>query len=179
MLLWIRLAAQAASTGEENLPQIGDHSLRILSSNVLELILINTKAPDPAGVTDWDLVNGSFQFQAPSPTSFAVTVDGQAATIQSAIGFKRRPLYAPYADRDLRIQNCLYLQLSQPISDNQVVEVKNPSHSLWAAGVQYLAAADPLRYSPAIHVNQEGYVPSLPKKVTPFCSMCVSCTPPG
>jgi hypothetical protein len=26
------------------------------------------------------------------------------------------------------------------------------------------AACDPLRYSPAIHVNQEGYAPALPKK---------------
>src|SRR5207249_8151413 len=30
--------------------------------------------------------------------------------------------------------------------------------------MQFATTADPLRYSPAVHVNQEGYVPSLPKK---------------
>jgi len=47
-------------------------------------------------------------------------------TVQS-VGFKRRPLYAPLAVRDLRIDNCLYLQLATAIADDQTVEVKNPA----------------------------------------------------
>jgi len=56
--------------------------------------------------------------------------------------------------------------LATPVADNQTVEVKNPTALLWPTSVQYVAKAEPLRYSPAIHVNQEGYVPSFPKKAT-------------
>src|SRR2546425_978871 len=76
--------------------------------------------------------------------------------------FKRRPLYAALTVRDLRIENCLYLQLANPIADGQQVEVKNPTGSLWPSSIGFSATATPLRFSPAIHVNQEGYVPSFP-----------------
>jgi len=145
------------------LPKPGDNTLHILSATLLELRLINTKPPDPATVTQWNFVNANFQFQAPSVSQFAVTVNGQSVAVQ-AVGFKRRPLYAPNLQRDLRIDNCLYLQLASPVADGQLVAVANPGGALWGANVQYAATADPLRYSPAIHVNQEGYLPSLPKK---------------
>jgi len=39
--------------------------------------------------------------------------------------------------------------------------VKNQSGALWPSTMQFKTTTDPLRYSPAIHVNQEGYVPAL------------------
>ncbi|HZO85780.1 MAG TPA: glycoside hydrolase family 9 protein, partial [Verrucomicrobiae bacterium] len=145
------------------LPRPGDYTLHILSPNVLELVLINTKAPDPARVDSWDLVNGGTQFQAPQPSAFLVTANGQPIAVQ-AVGFKRRPLYAPAWKRDLRIQNALILRLGSPVLDGQIVEVRNPAGSLWGADKQFIAVADPNRYSPAIHVNQHGYAPNLPKR---------------
>ena len=145
------------------LPKVGDHSLRILSPTLLELRRINSKAPDPARVDAWDFVNSSGQLQTPPVSQFAVTVNGQSVAVQS-VGFKRRPLYAPLVPRDLRIENAIYLQLAAPIADQQSVEVKNPDGSLWPATMPFVATTDPLRFSPAIHVNQEGYVPSFPKK---------------
>ena len=145
------------------MPLAGDNSLRILSPTLLEVRRINSKQPDPARVDAWDFINASGVLQAPPVTQFAVTVNGQAVTVQS-VGFKRRPLYAPLVTRDLRIENCLYLQLAAPIADNQTVEVKNPSATLWPATMPFVATADPLRNSPIIHVNEEGYVPAFPKK---------------
>src|SRR5690606_32044110 len=50
-------------------------------------------------------------------------------------------------------------------SDGQTIVVKNPNGSIWNDdNVQYTATVDPLRYSPAIHVNQEGYMPNFSKK---------------
>ena len=164
VVMTMATGAAVALAGEETMPRVGDHSLRIISPTLLELVYINTKSPDPARVQTWDLVDASYQFQSPALQDFLVTADGQSIAVQSIAGFKRRPLYAPVADRDLRIQNCLYLQLSKSVLDNQVVEVKNPTATLWASTVQYLTTADPLRYSPVLHVNQEGYLPSLPKK---------------
>ena len=163
------LIAPAPASGSEvdyldlTLPALGDHTLHVLTPTLLELQRINTKPPGTAPVDSWDFVDANSVFQAPTLTQFAVTVDGAPVTV-TAVGFKRRPFYAPVLVRDLRIENSLYLQLSTSVADGQVVVVTNPSGDLWAASESYTATTDPQRYSPAIHVNQEGYVPGLPKK---------------
>lgn len=142
---------------------VGSYGLRILSPTLLELTLITTKQPDPATVTEWNFVNSSGALSAPSASQFTVTAGTQTLAVQS-VGFKRRPLFAPLQVRDLRIENHLYLQLASAISDGQAVEVKNPNGSLWSTNIQFTAQADPSRWSPAIHVNQEGYMPAYSKK---------------
>src|SRR5207248_9823563 len=119
------------------LPPIGSNVLHVLTPTLLEVKLINTKQPDPARVGQWDLVNSSGQFVPPSAGEFAVTVNGQTISV-IAVGFKRRPLYAPLAAYDLRIENSLYLQLASPVSDNQTVEVKNPDGTLWPPSLRYV-----------------------------------------
>jgi len=143
-------------------PSVGANALRVLSPTVLELRQLNTKAPDPAQVPSWNLVNASGQFVAPAASEFAVTAGGQPVAV-SSVGFRRRVFFAPLNTYDLRIDNALYLQLSAPVADGQVIVVTNPDGTVWPANVTFSLTADPLRYSPAIHVNQEGYVPSFPK----------------
>lgn len=144
------------------MPAVGSYGLKVLSPTLLEVTLITTKQPDPAGVTEWNFINNG-TLSAPATSQFAVTVDGQSVGVQS-VGFKRRPLYAPLQVRDLRIENHLYLQLSSAIADGKMVEVKNPSGQLWNSNKQFIAQTDPLRWNPAIHVNQEGYMPAYQKK---------------
>ena len=147
-----------------SMPKVGDNSLRILSPTMLELTRITTKALDPAVVDTWSFVDSTGMILSALPTAsqFTVTVNGQTIAV-TAVGFKRRALYAPLNNYDLRIQNSIYLQLASPIADNQSVSVSNPGSSLWPSTMQFTATADPLRYAPAIHVNQEGYVPAYPK----------------
>src|SRR6185437_5540768 len=82
----------------------------------------------------------------------------------TAIGFKRRVLYAPLKQHDIRVGNHLYFKLAQPITDGQIVEIKNPNGKFWPANQKLEARCDPLRWSPAIHVNEVGYLPDVPKK---------------
>lgn len=145
------------------LPKAGDHTLHVLSPTLLELQLVTKKDPDPAPVPQWNFVDVNNQFHAPSLSEFHVTVDGTSVPVQ-AVGFKRRALFAPIATRDLRVVNCLYLKIGRSVGDNQKVEVKNPSGGLWSSGSKFEATSTTLRYSPAIHVNQEGYVPAFAKK---------------
>src|SRR5882762_7061017 len=98
-------------------PEVGSSALRILSPNLLELVLINTKS-NSGPVTQWDLVDGNKQFKAPAASALSVTANGQPVAV-SAVGFKRRPLYAPLVRYDLRIESSLYLQLAQPVTDGQ------------------------------------------------------------
>ncbi|MBA4150223.1 MAG: glycoside hydrolase family 9 protein [Verrucomicrobia bacterium] len=144
-----------------HLPAVGASRLRIIASNVLELTLITTKEPDPAKLSEWDFVTDN-SFVPPDKAEFQVSADGKKISIES-IGFKRRPIYAPLKSRDLRIGNYLYLKLAEPIPEMQTIVVKNSSGRLWKDKV-FAATADPLRWSPVVHVNQEGYVPGFPKK---------------
>ncbi len=144
------------------IPQPGDYVLHVITPTLLELKHINTAAPGSTTPNDWNLVNGSLAFATPPTGAFAVTANGQSVTVQS-VGFKRRPLYAPLANFDLRVENCLYLQLASPVSDNQTIQVTNPNGSIWSSGTAYSTVTDPLRFNPAIHVNQEGYMPNFSK----------------
>ena len=144
------------------IPVPGDQSLYILSPTLLELFLINTKQPGPAHVDRWDWIDDQGNFVPPDMSSVRVIVNGQVNNVM-AVGFKRRPLYAPQATWDLRIANSLYLRVNTPVAAGQSVEVTNDG-SLWPTNMKFAAAADPLRYNPAIHVNQEGYLPAFSKK---------------
>ena len=144
------------------IPNIGDNALHILSPNVLELVFINTAPPNSSRVDSWNWVGRKGNFEGTDFSSVQVVINGQTNSA-TVIGFKRRPLYAPQATWDLRIENGLYLQLSNNISDGQSVQVIDDG-TVWPANISFAAGMDPLRYSPAIHVNQEGYVPAFPKK---------------
>lgn len=146
------------------MPKPGDHSLEILSPNLLELFRVNTKQPSPAHVDSWDWVNDQGYFVSPDITRIKVVVNGQTNNI-IGVGFKRRPIFAPLSGWDLRIANHLYLQLGSPISSGQSVQVVNDG-TLWPTNMAFAAVADPLRYSAAIHVNHEGYLPAFPKVAT-------------
>ncbi len=145
------------------LPKVGENQLTIVSPTVLELRRITSKQPDPATVTEWNFINSSGVFTAPASSEFNVTVNGQAAAVKS-IGFRRRAGYAPLDVRDLRVDNYLFLELNGTVPEGATVEVKNPSGALWPSTMPFQSTANARRYSPAIHVNQEGYVPAFPKK---------------
>ncbi|HWB04674.1 MAG TPA: glycoside hydrolase family 9 protein [Verrucomicrobiales bacterium] len=144
-----------------SMPMPGAHGLRVLSPSVLELTLITTRKPD-GEVEQWDFVTNEGKPRLPPPATFTVTADGVAHEV-TAVGFKRRVLYAPLAKRDLRIGNYLYLELAKPVQEGTQVSVKTADASLWKAGTEYSAKASRLRWTPVIHVNQTGYEPSWPK----------------
>lgn len=147
-----------------NLPMVGSCGLRILSPTVLELTLVTTKGPDPARVAQWDFVGENFAPRLPRPNEVQVLVNGHPAVVQQ-VGFKRRVLYAPLKKRDLRIGNWLYLELSAPVAEGQTVEVRNKAGNLWNDEMTFFQTVmAPQRWSPAIHVNEVGYMPDFPKR---------------
>ena len=158
----LQLRAGALDEARLQSPQPGEHGLRILSPNLLELVRVNTKQPAPARVDSWDWVNDSVTFVPPDLSSIRVIVNGQTNTV-AAVGFKRRPLYAALEAWSPRIGNYLYLRINSSIQVGQSVQVIN-NGVVWPTSLNFSATADALRYNPAIHVNQEGYLPSSPKK---------------
>ncbi|MDB6110013.1 MAG: hypothetical protein JWR69_1763 [Pedosphaera sp.] len=159
------LQSEVSPRLEENplaIPRPGDSWLRCLSPTVLELTLITTKPPDPAPPAEWNFAGDYPPARLPAPDAFQVVVAGKIQPITS-VGFKRRVIYAPLKQRDLRIGNYLCLVLAKPLSDGEKVEVRNPDAKLWPASRHFTASFNPLRWSPAIHVNETGYLPGNPK----------------
>jgi hypothetical protein len=154
---------EAAGENPLLMPPVGWNQLRIISPTVLELTLITTKRPDPAPVEQWNFVRGEGQLQLPKPEEFKVVAGGRSIPVER-VGFKRRVLYAPLKQRDLRIGNYLYLQLGSGVPENAEVSVSNPGGKLWAQSMRWEGQGSAHRLSPAIHVNQVGYPPAAPKK---------------
>ena len=144
-----------------HLPLVGENALHILSSDMLEVKLITTKTL-AAGVGQWNFVSAQGPPTLPWPGEFVVLANGRPVRVK-AVAFKRRPLYAPLANYDLRIENDLYLQLASPVAEGQTVQVLNPDASLWIPTMRFTGTMNPLRFNPAIHINQVGYVPTMPK----------------
>jgi len=145
------------------MPQPGSSQLVVLTPLWLELTLITTKKPDPARVEQWDFINQKGERRLPDAAQFQVTAGDKTIPV-AQVSFKRRVLYAPFKRRDLRIANSLYLKLVQPVADDQLVEVKNPDRKLWLPTTRFVGKSDPLRLSPAIHVNEVGYLQNQSKK---------------
>ncbi|HEX3345248.1 MAG TPA: cellulase N-terminal Ig-like domain-containing protein, partial [Polyangiaceae bacterium] len=146
-----------------DLPPVGAAGLRVVTPTLLELSLVTTKAADPAPLTEWTFVDASGTPSAlPAASNFVVHAGASTVAVQQ-VGFKRRPVYAPLARYDLRVGNWLYLVLASPLSDGAAVTVDDASGQLWTSPSPYATTVDPMRFGPALHVNQTGYVPSLPK----------------
>lgn len=159
----INVRAGAADAPSLALPEVGAYELRLITPSVLELTLVTTKAPDPAPVTSWNFVAGEGELRLPATNLFEVRTNGVVIPIK-AIGFRRRPLYAPLRVRDLRIGNNLYLELPASLPTGTTVEVTNPGRELWPAKLRFETKVAESRWSPAVHVNQVGYAPAWPKQ---------------
>lgn len=143
-------------------PPVGAWRFRVVSPTVLELQVITTKDADHhLGV--WDFVDARKNLALPQADDFLVEVAQKAVHVR-AVGFRRRVRYAPLGSRDLRIDNRLFLVVDPPIPEGAEVRVANPRGSVWVGPDVVRASADPDRRSPAIHVNQVGYVPEFPKR---------------
>lgn len=154
-----------STPSEENLlamPAVGDLRLRIIAPSILEVFLVTTKSPD-GRVSAWDFVGDDLTLRLPPASMFAVRSDGTKIGV-SHVGFKRRVVYAPLKKRDLRIGNWLYLQLDGPVHEGALVLVTSADATLWPKETRLRARADRLRWSPAIHANQVGYIPGAAKR---------------
>jgi hypothetical protein len=161
LLLFLLCLSGSAAENPLEMPKPGFHELRILSPTVLELTLVSTKASNSAPVVVWNFVPEEGAARLPAPADFLVVADGKEVPV-TRVGFKRRVLYAPLKERDLRIGNYLYLELANAAPG--LIDVKDRSSSTILKDKQFRAKAEPLRLSPVIHVNQTGYLPRQNKK---------------
>ena len=88
------------------LPAVGFTELRVISPTVVELTFVSAPneseaKPEPPPVT--------------SAGDYEVTVNNERVPVQR-VGFKRRVLYAPLRQRDLRVGNYVYIEFAEPLA---------------------------------------------------------------
>ena len=153
------LAAQIISDASPRMPAAGDHAAHLLTPSLIELTFITAH---PSGSSPTPLP-GKMRSE-----DFKVSIDGNTANV-AKLGFKRRVLYAPLKERDLRVATHVYLELAAPVATDKAnaaerrIKVTNASSGLWPATLEFSAEASPRRFNPAIHVNHEGYALDFPK----------------
>lgn len=153
-------ATDASSVGEPT--DLGSR-LRVLAPDLLELELIQAKAPGQNAAQAWNLALPAAAIVIPNATQFAVKADARSVGV-TAVGLKRRVVHAPLTGGEMRVGTWVYLRLDLVIPPGAEVVVENPGGDLWAADTVFRTRADALRESPAIHVNQTGYLPAWSKK---------------
>lgn len=156
-------SAEFCASRAAAIPNAGETSLIVVSPTILELGWVDEKAADPARLAHWDFVDAAGRAKLPSADEFVVKSGGRTDAIEQ-VGIRRRPLFAAQKRRDLRVGSYLYLRVRDPVLEGEHVEVLNPNGRLWSKQIQFTAKADAMRWSPAIHVNQEGYLPAFPKR---------------
>jgi hypothetical protein len=144
------------AAGPLELPAAGSSYLRILAPDLLEMVRITS---------DIGIWNDFFTNAPPATNQFRVNTDSGSVNV-TQVGVKRRPLYAPFEDYDLRIENTVYLRLASTnwATSNATAEVTTTNTSLWPGTMRFVSVNNPLRYGATIHVNQAGYSPNTQKK---------------
>lgn len=158
-LLGLLLALARGQAAPLAMPEVGERGLAVVATNWLEVTAITRKDPDPAPLTEWTFVDAAGTGAMPPAASFVVTANGVTNPVVE-VGFKRRVGYAPLRVRDLRLDNRLYLRLSNSLPGLAIIKAWHPN--LWPGPLTVTNL--PLRQSPAIHVNQAGYQVGLAKK---------------
>ena len=141
---------------------VGPTKLDLLTPGVLEISRVIRKPVDPAPIEAWDFQDAEGHLQLPAPTDFEVLIGGRPVPV-TRVGFRRRPLYAPLRTRDLRVGNWLYLELASQAAAGEIVQVRITYSRMSDVPLTLTVEAAADRLSSAIHVNQEGYLPDLPK----------------
>ncbi len=155
-------AFQASFDPPFAVPAVGTVSLRILSPRIIELLLVTKVATDD--VKDaWNPGQDIPPVWMPSPEAVRVSVHGKAVPVVRS-GARRRVLFADSANWDLRVGNFIALELETPLSPEEWVKIQLPADCPSHPGEILSVQMDSQRWSPVLHVNQTGYVPTFSKK---------------
>lgn len=146
-------AAAATEVRALRMPKDGDHELRVIAPEWLEMSRVYQKEDKELPPKVWDF---SDEAKRPAPADLEVTVGGTPVAVKE-VGFRRRVLYAPLKVRDLRVGNSLFLKLASPVPEGAEVRVTSRREGVSFPGEVWEAKAEPWRYSPALHVNQDAY----------------------
>jgi sugar lactone lactonase YvrE len=149
------------------LPYAGEHIVNTLGPRTIELRRIATKPTSSGPLDSWASLVDSNGNSTLQNGDFTVQANGTTVSVAS-VGFRRRPLYGKaVGPRDLRVECCIYLQLS---SDLYPSTTSKPPYVLLKISSSKFPeifttnGGDDVRFNPAIHVNEEGYLPNLAKR---------------
>jgi hypothetical protein len=138
-------------------------TLRVLSGDLLEVEIVAAERMGQEAPRPWNFALPASAVTIPDAGRLVVTADDKPVAV-TAVGMKRRALWAPLGGDTLRAGTWLYLRLGRELPADASVVVTNPDGTLWDAATTLRAVASATRENPAIHVNQVGYLPAEAKR---------------
>lgn len=160
----VLVAAGAASAADDalypsvaSLPDAGEHDLRVITSGLLEVRVVQGQSGGDEPLRE-DLLT------APEirENDFEVFAGGNKVAI-GRVGLRRLPVYADYHERDYRLMLQIFLQTAEPLPTGSEVEVRDLRGRWWPQNAPLRAEFSPDRISPAIHAGRYGFGPDAPK----------------
>jgi hypothetical protein len=175
---WILLAiaaacllgnAGAADSGDRlfptpvSLPKAGEWDARMLAPDLVEVRVVGTKEKMSDPFKHLEQYFGTDgKVQIPAPTEFSATVAGAPVEVKET-GYRQVLDFAAFRGFDVRAIGSLFLKLGRPLAVGESVEIRSKGPAYWPGNVALKATWTGTGFNPAIHVDQIGYAPALPK----------------
>ena len=146
-----------------SLPKAGEWDARMLAPDLVEIRIVGTKAAMSEPLKHLEQFFGKDgKVQIPGPAEFSATADGKPVEVTET-GYRQLLDFAAFRGFDVRAIGSLFLKLGRPLAVGESVEIRSKGASYWPGNVAIKTTWTGTGLNPAIHVNQIGYAPALPK----------------
>ncbi|MEI8310138.1 MAG: glycoside hydrolase family 9 protein [Verrucomicrobiota bacterium] len=161
--------ASAADSGDRlfptpvSLPKAGEWDVRMLAPDLVEVRIVGTKANMNEPLKYLEAFFGKDgKVQIPAPTEFSVTSGGNPVEVTET-GYRQLLDFATFRGFDVRAIGSLFLKLAHPLGVGESAEIRSKGPAYWPWNEALKVTWTGSDFNPAIHVNQIGYAPALPK----------------
>ncbi len=146
-----------------SLPKPGEWDARMLAPDLVEIRIVGTKAAMSEPLKHLEQFFGKDgKVQIPGPAELSATVDGKSVELTET-GYRQLLDFAAFRGFDVRAIGSLFLKLGRPLAVGESVEIRSKGTAYWPGNVAVKTSWTGTGLNPAIHVNQIGYAPALPK----------------
>ncbi|MEI6035422.1 MAG: glycoside hydrolase family 9 protein, partial [Verrucomicrobiae bacterium] len=146
-----------------SLPKAGEWDVRMLAPDLVEVRVVGTKEKmsDPLKHLE-QFFGADGKVLIPATTEFSATAAGAPVEVKET-GYRQVLDFAAFRGFDVRAIGSLFLKLGRALKVGESVEIRSKGPAYWPGNEALKATWTGIGFNPAIHVNQIGYAPALPK----------------
>ena len=146
-----------------SLPKAGEWDARMLAPDLVEIRIVGTKEKMGGPLVHLEQFFGKDgKVQVPAPSEFSATSAWGPVQVAET-GYRQVLDFAAFHGFDVRAIGSLFLKLDRALAVGESVEIRSKGPAYWPGNGALKATWTGTGFNPAIHVNQIGYAPALPK----------------
>ena len=146
-----------------SLPKAGEWDARMIAPDLVQIRIVGTKGKmtDPLEHLG-QFVGADGAVKIPAPSEFSVKVSGAPVEVAQA-GYLQFLDFAAFKTFDVRVIGSLFLKLNRSLAVGESAVIRSKGAAYWPDNAEVKLTWTGTDFNPAIHVNQIGYAPALPK----------------